>query len=215
MPSPKKPKSALEKLTPMQRTFVLEYALDRNKERALIEAGYTGDPSQTSAKLLANPKVKAALSEVLRPHMEKYSLTIDNVLRQLANFLFRDVAEFLDEEGYLITNLRDLPEHVRQAIDGWEVDREYDREGNLTGERFKPKLVPKIKAQQLAMDYLKLLGPKNVTQFNQQFNFSWKDFCEQASSAPDATPTDAANVIEQRIQAVAMGALEKPKLIEE
>lgn len=173
---------ALEGLTEKQKVFVLEYAADLDRVRAVKEAGYTGHPNVTAAKLLANPKIAAALAEI-GTKLDSAMLTVENLATQLARFVFRDVAAFVNEEGYLTCSLHQLPEEIRQCIEGWDVEREYN-EGELVGERIKVRLVPKIKAIELAMKWRNMLQPNQVSVQN-TVNFDWSKFYDLPPSVVD------------------------------
>lgn len=172
--------SALDKLTDKQKKFVLEYASDMDRERAMREAGYTGT-SRTlgvrAVKLLKNPRVKEAIAEVGQPIMERANLTTERILTQLHDLLFFDPAELFDEQGYLTRDLSELPPGVRQAIKSFEVEEQYDREGNLVGTRIKVSTVSKEKMLELAMRYKRLFEETSQTT-NIQVNF-WDQIYEQ------------------------------------
>lgn len=173
--------SALDELTDKQRIFVVEYAADLDKRRAIREAGYKGNDNVLRARannLLADSKIKAALAEI-GTKFDAGMLTIENITKQLVRFLFRNLAEFVDNDGYLKCDLTNLPEDVQQCVESFETDNRYDKEGNLDSQKIKVKFVSKIKALELAMKYKQMLSGDvnvNVDARNQQFNFDWKQF---------------------------------------
>lgn len=185
---------AFDSLSDQQRIFVVEYVTDLNATRAAKEAGYKGNTSVAGCKLLKNPKVKQAIKDALEPSMKAVELTKERVLEQLSFFLFRDIADFIDTEGYLICSPKDLPEKARQCIDSWEMERTYGEDGMIDHDRWKIKCVSKAAALDLAMKYLKLTGPE-VVQNNLAVNF-WGEFF-QRTSEPVAEPID--NVIQRMI----------------
>lgn len=164
----KKQVKALDLLTPREQIFVTEYAKDSNATRAARVAGY-GTPQPASQKILARPKVKAALKELLSPILKKNELTVERLAEQLANYNFRTIKDFVDNRGYLITKVSELPDVAAQCIESWEVEEiwEYNSEEHqreVVGQKVKVKLVSKAKMQELAMRYMKMVGAEtNVT----------------------------------------------------
>jgi hypothetical protein len=166
-------------LTDKQRVFVLEYAAELNSTRAAREAGYR-NPNVMGAKLLKAPKIQRAIRALLKPKLDEIGLTVENVLRQLSRFLFRNIAPFCDADGYLACSPKDLPDDIQQCIDSWEVERDYHKDGELLSEKIRVHCVSKVGALTLAMKYLKLLPPN---QTNSQVNvngFDWKAFYAEA-----------------------------------
>lgn len=187
-------RSELKGLSDKQAIFVLEYIVDMNGARAAKEAGYAKPDSQAS-KLLKLPKVKKALSLLLKPKLEEVELTTENILRQLSRFLFRDISDFIDSDGFLIQDLSQLPEGLRQCVEGFEVHDEYNGDGELTGQRTKVKFVSKARSIELAMRYARLLDPGNTTNVNVGVNIPWDKMYEKADTAIPEDPFKA--VIEE------------------
>lgn len=162
----KKQISALDKLNPRERIFVTEYAADGNASRAAEEAGYSFGGA-AGAKLVKRPAIQAALKEVLQPILKKNELTVERLAEQLANYNFRSIKDFVDDKGYLITKVSDLPDLAAQCIESWEVEEiwEYNSEEHqreVVGQKVKVKLVSKAKMQELAMRYMKMVGAETV-----------------------------------------------------
>ena len=93
----------------------------------------------------------------MKPRLDETRLTSENILRQLSRLLFCNLIPFLDENGDLICPLKDLPEEVQLGIEGWDINREYYKEGGVKCEKIRVKLVSKIAALEIAMRYGKLL----------------------------------------------------------
>ena len=190
----------LKGLSDKQAVFVMEYIADMNGARAAREAGYAKPDSQAS-KLLKMPRVKAALARLLAPKLEEVELTAENILRQLSRFLFRDIADFIDSEGYLIQSPSELPEGLRQCIESFETVDSYDQDGNLNEQRTKVKFVSKARSIELAMKYARLLDPdKNTTNVNVGVSLPWDKMYESIDQAPPEDPFQ--HVIEQAQQDV-------------
>jgi hypothetical protein len=192
-------KSAFEQLTEKQQLFVTEYVADMDRLRAVTEAGYKGN--EVSLRVMANkllkaPKIQAAIAEVGVPMLDAARLTAENILQQLARFLWCDLAIYLDDEGCLKVPLCKLPEDVRQCIEGWEIEDVFDKKGNKIGTKTRVKPVSKAKALELAMKYRQLVTPNSVTniQNNNTIQFDWSKFYD--------TPP---NVIEERMTQILEG----------
>ena len=170
----RKVQSTMDELTPKQRVFVTEYIADGNGTRAATEAGYA-HPQIAASKLLARDIIKTALAEEMKPILVPKRLTAKRLARQLSNYVFRSIKDFCDDDGYLITKVKDLPDEVAQCVESWEVEvlEEWDpdtRQRVEVGKRVKVKLVSKSKMQEIAMKYLKMLGPEVQQQTNLNIN---------------------------------------------
>lgn len=117
-------------LTPRQRLFALEYLVDLNATQAAIRAGYSKkSAAETGCELLKLPKVRTFVERELRKRENRLDLKADRVLLELMRVGMVDLARAFDDEGRLLA-LKDMPEDVRRAISGVEVEEEYaDVEG--------------------------------------------------------------------------------------
>ena len=179
--------SVLEQLTEKQQKFVVEYAADMDRIRAIKEAGYSGSDKTLSVracKLLSDPKIQAALAEI-GTKLDAAMLTVDNLARQLARFIFRDFCDLVDDQGFLKVPLDQLPDDVRQCIDGVDTEYDYDRKGNVTRKRVKLRFVGKIKAVELAMKWRQMLAPNTLVQNNTQINLNWQEFYQDPPKVVD------------------------------
>jgi phage terminase small subunit len=185
---------AVDQLTEMQRLFVAEYAISMDRYDALVKAGYKGNKNVLAArgsKLLSDPKIQAALNEI-GTRLDAAYLTVDNLATQLARAIYRDVTTYLDAEGYLNCSIGDLPVDIRQTIEGFDVENEYDFEtGELKEQRVKLRFIPKIKAIELAMKWRKMLQPDNQINLQANVNFDLSKLYEEPPKV---------NPVEQRIK---------------
>jgi hypothetical protein len=98
-PEPPAPVSApvlevLEELKPQEAAFVANLAAGMSNAKALLEAGWTGNPtgaSRAAALWKARPAVKAALAAMVADFAEKSGYTRDVLMEDLAKA--RDFAE--------------------------------------------------------------------------------------------------------------------------
>jgi phage terminase small subunit len=79
-------------LTPRQRRFVEEYVVDLNGTQAAIRAGYSrSGASVEGSRLLANPKIQAAVAAAQEERSKRTGITADWVLQRLAAFASVDI----------------------------------------------------------------------------------------------------------------------------
>lgn len=108
-------------LTPKQERFVAEYLVDLNATQAAIRAGYSPKGATvTGSKLLANPKVGAAVAAGKAQQLEKADLTATMVLEAIRRQVVGDVRQLFDTHGNLRA-ITDLTEEQAALIAGMEV----------------------------------------------------------------------------------------------
>jgi phage terminase small subunit len=113
------------KLTPRQRRFALEYLVDLNGTQAAIRAGYSRKAArQQAVQNLSKPAIKAFVDEALAKREQRLEVRADDVLRELLRISRVDILQAFDEQGAL-RPLREIPEDVRRAIGGIEVEEQY------------------------------------------------------------------------------------------
>lgn len=185
---------AFDKLTSKQKTFVMEYMADMDRIRALKEAGYRGsrDALHTmGSKLLKKESIQKAISEIGNPLFEEQQITVEGIAKQLSQYVYRDIGDLLDDNNQ-IRSVKDLPAEVRQCIESLEIDESYDPEtGELIGQKFRVRLVSKIKALELAMKYLNMLQPNTQVNINNTMNLNWDDLYNE-----EVNP----NTVEERVK---------------
>lgn len=147
-----------------ERAFCHEYDIDMNGARAVRDCGcYSHKGADVRAcELLKRPRVKKYLGKLLQERVDKTELTKENVLREVANAVFRDIADLSDADGYAISNLRKLPKEIRGCIDGIEVTQHYGEDGGVVGQTVKYKLASSNGAKDMAMKHLALFAAAAV-----------------------------------------------------
>jgi len=71
-------------LTPKQRAFVREYAIDKNGTQAAIRAGYSKKTAnEQAARLLANVSIAEAVNAAEKKHAETCGITIETITKML------------------------------------------------------------------------------------------------------------------------------------
>ena len=74
----------MAELSPKQSLFVKEYLIDLNATRAAIAAKYSKHTAKSQgSRLLTNVDIREAIDKVLKPHVKKLDITIDDVLSDI------------------------------------------------------------------------------------------------------------------------------------
>ena len=151
-------------LNDKQKLFVMEYLIDVDATRAAKAVGYRG--ASAGPKLLANPQVAKVLKRITDRMAIKAELSKERVLQELSYCAFRDAGELVDDTGTVKGNIKELPEHIRRAIDGikQKVRVYYDDEGNETHRDIETelKLVPKAQAIDMTMKHFGAYAAQQV-----------------------------------------------------
>lgn len=114
-------------LNPKQQRFVAEYLVDLNATQAAIRAGYKTARVQ-GPRLLANVGVAKAIQERQSKRIGKLELTADSILGELLRIAKVDISQAFEEDGNL-RPLSDIPEDVRRAVAGIEIDDRWEGKG--------------------------------------------------------------------------------------
>lgn len=160
-------KTAERKLTKKQAQFAQEYLVDLNATQAAMRAGYSPKTArQLGNRLLATPHVAREIERRRSERMERTEITSDVVLMELLRLARADISMAFDENGTL-KPLHEIPEDVRRAIAGVDVDELFEGRGKdreMIGYVKKIKFWDKTKA-------LELLG-KHLNLFTEKVHFS-------------------------------------------
>lgn len=107
-------------LPPKQQRFVEEYLADLNASRAAAAAGYSArSAGQTGWRLLALPRVKAAVDEGRKRLAERTEITLDRVMAEYARIGFADIRKAVrwrDGEGAVVTASDELDDATAAAV---------------------------------------------------------------------------------------------------
>ncbi len=106
----------IDELNPKHAAFAREVVKDHNGTQAAIRAGYSANgASVTANRLLANPKIKAAVAELESKAAAKAQVTLEEVVGELRRVGFSDAGQILDERG-VCRSLNEMPEDIRRCI---------------------------------------------------------------------------------------------------
>ncbi len=85
-------------LTPREKRFVAEYAIDLNARAAARRAGYSESYAK-AAKLMSRPDIQAAVAEHQAPLLERAEVTAERVLREVVRIAFADPRKLVHPDG--------------------------------------------------------------------------------------------------------------------
>lgn len=121
-----------DKLNPRQQRFVEEYLKDLNASAAYLRAGYVGSKlaaEANGARLMANPKVRAAIAAGKAERSLNTKIDAEWVLLRLADEVFADLADIIDEEGAL-KPIKEWPKVWRTGlVQGIDVETNLSEDG--------------------------------------------------------------------------------------
>lgn len=120
----------MEGLNARQAAFVAAYIKERNLTKAAIAAGYSeGTAASQGNRLLKNAKIRAEIDKNLSNLEQKAQIDVLRVLQELCRIATVDIAGAYDENGNL-KPIKDIPEDIRRAISGVEVDELWEFNSN-------------------------------------------------------------------------------------
>lgn len=144
-------KKKTKKLTANRELFCREYIISRSPSDAYKKA-YPNCKSghrQAGNRLLTNVDVKDFIKTLQKPALEKFEVTQERIIKELAAIAFVDLGDMYDDNGSLLA-VKDMPENVRRAICSINTGRD-----TLLGKGGKVKILNKNTA-------LELLGKTNL-----------------------------------------------------
>lgn len=132
--------------------FVREWLVNGYKVPEAYLKTWPGVTKQTAGikgnVKLKEPLIAAYAAGVIKAHLDKYDVTEDTIIRELAGIAFLDIADLVDDDGSVIGNAKEMPEAARRAV----ASISEDTSGKIT-----VKLCNKEKALELLAKYKKLL----------------------------------------------------------
>lgn len=146
-----------------QERFIAEYLKDGNGTQAAIRAGYAKKSASVHAtRLLAKDKILDKIRAGQNRILKRAEVSVERVLRELACLAFLDPAGLFDEKGEL-RPISEMPEEVRRALTGLEVEELFDFKNgrrSRTGNLRKIKFAQKTTALELLAKHLGILKDK-------------------------------------------------------
>lgn len=128
MSRPNKPKtdglkrggSKKPRLTEKQKGFVMAYLATLKPGVAARMAGYK-HPNTQGWHLMNYPQVKAAIDNAMAERAQRFRIEADQVVRELASIAFANMADYVDENGRPIKDIKDLPRDASAAISKFTI----------------------------------------------------------------------------------------------
>lgn len=128
-----------------------------NGTHAALAAGYSPKTAASQAsRLLTNVKVSARISARRNSLVEKFELTTERTLREIARLAYVDPRKFFHDDGRP-KQIQELDADTAAALAGMEVTEEFEGTGKdrvLIGHTKKYKLADKNSALEKAMKHL-------------------------------------------------------------
>lgn len=147
-------------LPPKQEAFCQEYANDpeRNATRAYMRAGYVAGEEaarRNASRLLTSADIQARIAELLNPHVEKWEITRERVMEELAKIAFFNLGDavHVTSQGDPYIDLSKLGE------DGFAALAEVTVEDFMSGRGDDAREVRRVKIKPLSkLEALRLAG---------------------------------------------------------
>lgn len=113
------------KLTPKQEKFVAEYLIHGDATKSAVNAGYSKKTAgQQGYQLLQIPSIALALASKQQKLADKYEVTADRVIRELALIGFANMLDYvrIDSEGLARVDLSAVDRDQAAAIHEIKVE---------------------------------------------------------------------------------------------
>ena len=158
------------KLTTKQKNFVVEYQKDWNAARAAREVGYSPKSAKRIGYRLVHqsPLLQAALKEDIQERLERKGHRADHALDKLLNVINFDFRKLFNPDGSF-KKPHEVDDETAGSIAGLEVIELFEGKGEgrtAIGHLKKVRTNDRVKAIELLMKSLKLLGPENQNTTN-------------------------------------------------
>lgn len=152
-----------EGLTAKQHAFVAAYIQYRNGAKAARIAGYAEASAHvTASQLLSKPNIQAVLAKFQAKTTTIAEMSASQVLTELARIASADIGLAYNEDGTL-KPLSEIPEDVRRAMSGIDIEKKYERNGRdveHVADVVRAKFWDKTKALDLIGKHHKLFTEK-------------------------------------------------------
>jgi len=141
-----------EKLTAKQERFCQAMCKPRTTQSQAYRAAFSAKRMKAATvhseacKLMTIPKITARIEEIRKPVVESLRWSLEERMKELRCAGQLDPLDLFDEHGQP-KSMKDIPEHARRAIAGWEIDPE----------KFTTK-VKTVDKRGAIMDYTRLAG---------------------------------------------------------
>ena len=113
------------RFTPMQRLFIEAYLIHRNATRAAIAAGFSErSANNQGTRLMANDAIRAEIEARLAATLDRYAVTSDRIIRELALIAFGNIGDFIEvqADGSLVVDFGTATREQMASLKSVEID---------------------------------------------------------------------------------------------
>jgi len=146
-------KAEFKSLTAKQKAWLRSYLIHRNATLAASEAGYA-KPQKAGGDCKKHATIKAIIASFDKSQATFSGIKRDEVLARLKENSFRDLTDLVDENGYGISDLNELPKRCHAYVDGIKFKQLTDQEGEVYGQEIEFKLTPNAKSLDMLMRHV-------------------------------------------------------------
>lgn len=131
-------------LNPRQREFVRQYLISRNGTDAARKAGYKGNDNVLGVMahdLLRNPKISVHISGQEKKLQEKYEITQERIIDELATVAFGHIGRVMDwdEDSVALVPKSEMDERDMKFIESIQITEFKNEDTDTVTTTFKVK----------------------------------------------------------------------------
>ena len=113
------------RFTPKQRLFIETYLIHKNATKAAIAAGFSErSANNQGTRLMANDALRAEIEARLASTLDRYAVTSERILRELAKIAFANIGDFItvEEGGGAIVDFGTATREQMASLKSIEID---------------------------------------------------------------------------------------------
>ena len=113
------------RFTPMQRLFIEAYLIHKNATKAAIAAGFSErSANNQGTRLMANDAIRAEIEARLASTLDRYAVTSERIIRELALIAFGNVGDFVvvQANGSLVVDFVTATREQMASMKSIEID---------------------------------------------------------------------------------------------
>jgi phage terminase small subunit len=113
------------RFTPMQRLFIEAYLISKNATKAAIAAGFSErSANNQGTRLMANDAIRAEIEARLASTFDRYAITSDRIIRELAKIAFGNIGDFIavQDGGSAIVDFGAATREQMASLKSIEID---------------------------------------------------------------------------------------------
>jgi phage terminase small subunit len=113
------------RFTPMQRLFIEAYLIHKNATKAAIAAGFSErSANNQGTRLMANDAIRGEIEARLASTFDRYAVTSDRIIRELAKIAFANIGDFIviEEGGAAIVDFGTATREQMASLKSIEID---------------------------------------------------------------------------------------------